>query len=713
LETVFCMHHFLSEKSISHHPSMLSNEDVTTIWISEELAKVEGSLAKNELALASINDSGGIHRPIETSPLGTLLDLQDTVECLELSKDVAKFLEANAGDSDTLMNDVKRCEQLAILLCRHLPSPPSASHGRLLHALYTQEYIPLFQYCRCKLIILLRRYLRNLGYPSANACAQIIAECKSFQTDQDSVASCCYWLSRIPSRHSKVKSHMSGSKTPQDSSLDVVLELCRPIIEKVRFHFLEASDDRISSTKSDRLPEWVFNYLREHAFEGGPWSMIEEGLAPIILDGDIASFQYLDQIARLGHFVLEQRNFFRNEAIVANPTLLSGGIEQILRFDAYLTGFLPRRPFGLAQSLVAEDEDVWAWWLDRERESYLSLLFDAPISAGTVGISPRAELFCAIIHSLQAKASLFVVASTYIAHVGVPICQHFLDAIHESATDLKNLLNQRKLVSPEELEQILLQWIELINGTKAAATKLVIGTPTQGLGTASVDHDLARVGRSLERLVDVLVNECATSIVETVLMERAKLASYLMRCSHVLMTLDPEEPHGLSTDLQDTATIYSKVMEVCTIPLRGDDALDTDLGFAPAFIQTNVTNRLADKFLEVVLDAHGMTPEIRVDGAKVFARDMEGLFGSTDKQSLAMRLLDVSRFMMMETRPMSDLKMALLGLTHSFGEVNMLDFTVFSHDGTLMDEGTYMLRAKGFSFLHLEDAVSILNRRRS
>lgn len=692
---------------------MLSTENITTTWLSEELAKAEESLANNERTLAAINDSGGIHRPLETPPLESLLDLQDTLECLELSKDVAEFLEANADDDGRLMNDVKRCEQLAILLCRHLSSTYSTSHGRLLHALYTNEYIPLFQYCRKKLIILLRRYLRNLGYPSANACAHVKAECKSFKTDQDSIASCCYWLSRLPSRHSKVLSHMSESETQQQSLMDVVLELCRPIVEKVRFHFLEASDDRISSNKSDRLPEWIFNFLREHALEGGPWSMIEEGLSLIVVDGDLVSFQYLDQIARLGHFVLEQRHFFRDEAIVANPTLLSGGVEQILLFDAHLMGFLPRRPFGLAQALIAEDEDVWVWWLDRERESYLSILYDAPISADTVGISPRAELFCAIVHSLQAKASLFDFPSPYIAHVGVPICQHFLDAIHESATDLKNLLNQRKLVSTEELGKIIFQWIELINGTKAAATKLVVGTPTQGLDAAGVDHDLARVGRSLERLVDVLVNECATSIVETVLMERAKLASYLMRCSHVLMSSDPEEPHGLSPDLHDTATIYSKVMEVCTTPLCADGTLDTDLGFASTFIKTNVTNRLADKFLEVALDAHGMTPEIRVDGAEIFARDMEGLFVCSDLQSLAMRLLDVAQFMMMETKRMNDLKTALFGLAHLFGEASMLDFDVFSRDGTLMDEGTFMLRAKGFSFLQLDDAVSILNRRRS
>jgi hypothetical protein len=73
--------------------------------------------------------------------------------------------------------------------------------------------------------------------------------------------------------------------------------------------------------------------------------------------------------------------------------------------------------------------------------------------------------------------------------------------------------------------------------------------------------------------------------------------------------------------------------------------------------------------------------------------------------------MDVAELMMWKTRPMRDLKTALLGLTHSFGESNTLNIHAFSKDGTLIDEAMYMLRAKGFSCLHLEDAVSILNRR--
>jgi hypothetical protein len=707
---------------------MLSTEEVTTSSLKNEIAKAEGSLAKIEQALAARasddnHDDDAKTNPHEAAasrPLESLQSLQDAVECLELAKDVAQIVDSSNIDNGSLMSDVKRCEQLGSLLCRtNRPLPEhnrQTSHDKLLHTLYTEEYLPLYKYCRCKLTLLLRKYLRNLGYPSVTACANITAECASVQPNQESVAACCLWSSRLQNCHSTIMSHMGmESHNKEPSSLDVVVEFCRPLVEKVRFHFLEAAEDRVSSMKPDRLPEWIFNYIREHGLEFGPWEMIGEGLGQVLVDVDLVAFQYLDQMARLGHYVLEQRDFFRNEAIIANPTLLASAIEQIFQFDTYLRSLHPRRPFGLAQALIAEDEDVLSWWLDRERESNLSFLLESTVSFGKEGLSPRAELFCAIIHSVQTKAALLVHPGPYVSHVGVPLCQHFLDAIHESATDLKKLLNQRKLVTTTNLEKNLLEWIELINGTKLAASTLLNGAaiPAFGSSPGGADHDLARVGRSLERLVDVLVDECATSLVETVLMERAKLASYLMRCSHVLMTSDPDgdddDTHGLSADLQDTATIYSTIMSVCSRPL-GDQLMM----FAPASIQTNVTNRLADKFLEVALDAHGMTPDIHPNGAKVFARDMERLLGSKRLLLLspfATRLMDVAELMMWKTRPMRDLKTALLGLTHSFGESNTLNIHAFSKDGTLIDEAMYMLRAKGFSCLHLEDAVSILNRR--
>ena len=119
-------------------------------------------------------------------------------------------------------------------------------------------------------------------------------------------------------------------------------------------------------------------------------------------------------------------------------------------------------------------------------------------------------------------------------------------------------------------------------------------------------------------------------------------------------------------------------------------------------------NRVADKFLEVVLDVHEITPNIWREGAKIFARDIQVVFGSSDLPSVK-RLLDISRLLSMDSKSLEGLFAALAGLV---GAETFLDIHDFSEDGTILEEATSMVKAKGFAFIHLEDVVSILNRRR-
>jgi hypothetical protein len=96
-------------------------------------------------------------------------------------------------------------------------------------------------------------------------------------------------------------------EVPIDRS-DVIVELCRPLVEKVRFHFVDSSQDRITSTRLERLPEWLFGYIREHVFEGGPWDLVVCGFSRIV---EGASIQFLSEIVQLAQHVLIARNFIR------------------------------------------------------------------------------------------------------------------------------------------------------------------------------------------------------------------------------------------------------------------------------------------------------------------------------------------------------------------------------------------------------------------
>ena len=694
----------------------MMGEEVTTDWLKKELETTEKRLTRNDERKRQRNNND---LTTKASPLQRLFELNDEVDCLELAQDLTAW--TSTDEQLNVMEETQHCINLGKILCKNVVPPANTKARRFYDTLLTQEYQPLHHYVRSSLVMALRRSLREVGYPSEEACSQLQTECQDVDATKDtSFAAYCFWLSRLQKANNLLKAHISGNANPPTERSDVIVELCKPLVERVRFHFAEQSADRLTSKRIERLPEWVLSYIKEHAFEGGPWDLVEGGIVKIV---DDAPFQFANEMVQLAQYVLEERNFSRCAVVAgpnSNPLHLTQGIEQLLLFDRYIRDVLSeqqRVPVGLSQTLIVSDADLWKWFLNREREATLSTMFDTGRTERPLNrISPSSELFCALIYSIRSKTSLFETPGPYLSHVAVPLCMNYLDAVHTTSTDLRNLLSQRKLPSDKDLNNNMEMWIELINGTQAAAMSLLKGNASQfgpvslPKGITAGDHDLARVGRSFERLREVLVDECATTIVETLLMERARLASYLMRCSHVLANRDVVDNKGLSPDLYDVANIFSLFIEKCNETDGFGDELDQ---FAPAAIRLNVIDRLADKFLEVALDAHGMTPDLVLQGCLVVAEDVKILFSSL-RSSLADRLFDVTAFMTMDNKNMRGLRMALFGLSQSPNapeEPPLLNFAQFASDGTLLDEATSMIRAKGYG-VHLEDAISVLNRRR-
>jgi hypothetical protein len=119
-------------------------------------------------------------------------------------------------------------------------------------------------------------------------------------------------------------------------------------------------------------------------------------------------------------------------------------------------------------------------------------------------------------------------------------------------------------------------------------------------------------------------------------------------------------------------------------------------------------NRVANKFLEVAVGIHNMTPDIWQEGAKVFARDVSVMMGSSDLP-LVLRLRNITELMSTDSKSVKPLFTALGGLVAA---ETFIDIHDFSADGTLYEEAISMIKAKGFSSIELEDVASVLNRRR-
>jgi hypothetical protein len=275
------------------------------------------------------------------------------------------------------------------------------------------------------------------------------------------------------------------------------------------------------------------------------------------------------------------------------------------------------------------------------------------------------------------------------------------------------------------LIQILEDWMAVINGTRLATAILIRENPwaqhSMAPSANSSVNDLARFGRSLEQLQNVLVEEFATTFVETFLTERKKLAAYLMRCTHFLshpMADEEDDDDGsVSFDLQATGDALSKFLQLCSDcdEENGDDNFGLNFAtcFAPRVMRAKVIPMLINKFLELALDWHGLDAEIIPEGASIFDRDVKALFGGLSYWSEARRLLDVSKLMNTPLKPLLVMHAALMGLVGGPEDPSRVWFLhghQFTGDANIYEQAVSMLRAKGFS-VDLEDALSILNRR--
>ncbi|KAL3903363.1 MAG: hypothetical protein SGILL_010472, partial [Bacillariaceae sp.] len=532
---------------------------------------------------------------------------------------------------------------------------------------------------------------------------------------------------------------------------------------------------RLTATRIDRLPEWLLKYVRDNILGNtDDDDQGEEDMDGVGSGGDSETarpyqvIRMVDpflavpfgcELVRLLQWVLvDQRDFFNDPAVAgpnSNPQCLYDAIQQFLEFDVVLKRailsstsavtpshssdptasaamMVPQNGsfMGLMDVLVVSNTELLDWWIERERESVFSTLFpddgdnektdnDAVPKPLANHVSPRAEIFCALIRSVQYKAATLTAPGKYLRGVGVPLCSSFVDAIHETSVDLRNLLVRKQpqsLIMESQIIHNVHEWIEIINGTVLASRVLLAKERTwhyEGANATTMssqsDHDLARFGRSLERLSDVMVDEFAVAFVETILMERAKFASYLMMASHLLASEEweaEEVESELSVELKDTKVVLMYFQQVCNSILKGhhnddldsrstsseDYAGDSIALFAPSKMRLNIMNKVAEKFLEVALDVNHVTPDIWSKGAAIFARDVYSVVGACQEFPAVARLLEVTKLMTLNLHVAHGLFEALGGLMGA--TTAFLDVHEFMADQNLNEQAISMLKAK-------------------
>jgi hypothetical protein len=313
-----------------------------------------------------------------------------------------------------------------------------------------------------------------------------------------------------------------------------------------------------------------------------------------------------------------------------------------------------------------------------------------------------------------------------------------------------------------------MEWASLIAGTNLAAQALLLH---QSISKRDHHHNdlLDRVGESMKHLCTAMVEEFTSAFVETILMERAKLASYVMRSPFLLSHHPPDLDSpgrrlkrdkdtsirnvnfALSPDLNDSIHAMSVVVQACNqLMLKLKTMLPScepclnqpsnALYRGCSSIHEALKAAIGQKFLDIAIDPQGMTPEVRIGGAMQFQHDVmafnrlfrvgsDGCEVGNIVPAIAIaepgpmeRAESASRLMSLDSSHIRAIREALRALavpsstTESLvGRVAVsnerLDIDDFYSDERLMDEAVSMLEAKKFGALSLDEALSILNRR--
>lgn len=681
------------------------------------------------------------HQQASSNKRKNLQALTARAQTLQLVLSLTTWVKQYREDDETYDSQVTKDLDSLQSLARILQQHDDSYNTLLLEKVYENEFLPLQHYLRQALVVQLRKNLKEFSYPTG--CE---ASLQAWEDGDDTVMERFLTTTRSIQRLTviakQVDSHLTKNEAEADmdhhhhhdnTTIDLLTtELMRPLVERVRFHFLDSSST--TTSKIDRLPEWVWDYIETHFFASGAWELIRDVLAEEDSSGmAVLQHSILTEVTCLYQYVLQERNYFRHDSIAgpdSNPTFLANAIGQLFHVDQFLQAQWKKcnksmnnlRLVSVMDACVTGDEELLQWWLDRERETAFATLegdlgiADSIQTKSLSSVSPRAELFCALMHSMQTKACLFSFSGPYLAHVASPLCLHFVEAVEASAEDLQDeLASNRNMIHDLDgaFKANLRRWVELLNGTQLAVQ--VLSSSNANL------EDLQRFGQSLQALQDVLVRNVCQTIVEVNLMERARLASYCMRCSHVMAvgcdTLSELEASAdIAPDLLDAHRLvrfFADFMQSFLSSSNEDDNTEIDWNglpqFAPLRLLESVTTRLVHKFLNILLNEDGMTPDLVRPGCALFLRDVQALFPSSNSNvsPIVMRLLDIARLASLDRYHLTGIGNALCGLA---SQPAPLDASLF--DTTLADEAVAMVRVKGFLWVELEDVLTVLNRRR-
>jgi hypothetical protein len=370
-------------------------------------------------------------------------ELRGQIELLDLNRGVVKFVsDAIAKSSNDLVrergdgcaknitllsNATETCTALGFLILQHNRQYSEELYGNSegRHPYYTalvNWYDSLHECTREFASSIFRKQLAQHSpeYPFNQRSSAVISEALS--SSSSSPASCYYeWNSvsgcfvELQVIHDVLNIEQQKQERPPSCRLDIVDELCKPLAERLRFHFLDEKSSGIMScaaptingtnqsergncdaSKLDRLPEWLFRYLREVVENHDVLSLVISGVQQLVnsvidsimvrasqgfsghdnekhisafgIEGyenkttaaisggsskidelfqnlkchkyDHVSTYFLREVARMARHAIRAKSFFHHPDVVGSEcrdrTIVLRGIEQLFVFDSFI-----------------------------------------------------------------------------------------------------------------------------------------------------------------------------------------------------------------------------------------------------------------------------------------------------------------------------------------------------------------------------------------
>lgn len=749
------------------------DDAVSILWLKSIIDSTEKSItdkekARDEHLTRSLSETS-CSRPLRNlvvSPeyvFESLKTLNEQLVTLNLAQDFSHLLGNVDFPGDDEDAQVNICIQIGILVDRFLLSTIDNPPRQSIYKACT-IYSILHKCVRSKICRRFRQQLHRAEFPSFTAYREIVDHLRTTRNTtttnlthpQASMLKYAGYLMKLEIINCVVNSDKCIDKSNRKAQrMDVIDELCRLIYSRIEYHFITAGGSN-APTNINYLPELLFNYLQETLnlpricefiqlwIPSLASRMIEElkldsssssitvGCLPYV---NVTSY-FLQRISSMIKHVLFQRHYFQEIFKHSNEMrddILRSTIEHIISFDNLMISmslpidekYIPC----LLNDLIVNSRYLFDWWIHYELRLCSSNIrnlhpkqSESPRQSAD-GLDPilqeEVELLLSIINSLFTKAEMIISENPhreFLARTVIPICVGYMEVLHDKVPRLRSLLLKRRDIkvhfASKDISVAITEWMDVIESAHAVFLRLQFYL--RGHELRLCFHDIQKVMDSLQKLRDGFIYEVSQCFIEKILMERTKLASYFIRCVHILSSSNGNDFASISEDLSEAIHCLSALVSACNYKRLSRVEYASDLikvgefiAFSGKSLLLTVASSLESKFIQAVRDVYDSVSEIHLAGILEFKKDIESIVLLFPREIMISfrHLENLMNLLIMEPRKYANLRSAILQLTSV-----SIDPLEQSDDSLVTDQVKAMLNAQGLD-VQLDDVLQILNKR--